>query len=75
MIIHLVRSTSHIFTSLFGQRPILFCIVRLDVAKSSQFYFQITDMCIRSGHMECQVEYIDYPDESKDLFYVEKSRI
>ena len=75
MIIHLVRFTWHIVTSLFGQRPILFCIARLDVAKSSQFYSQITDMCIRSGHMECQVECIDYPDESKDLFYVEKSRI
>uniref|UniRef100_A0A8R7PWY7 Agenet-like domain-containing protein n=1 Tax=Triticum urartu TaxID=4572 RepID=A0A8R7PWY7_TRIUA len=33
--------------------------------RGAWFRCKITDMCIRSGHMECQVEYIDYPDERR----------
>ncbi|KAG8051908.1 hypothetical protein GUJ93_ZPchr0001g32073 [Zizania palustris] len=36
--------------------------------RGAWFRCKIIDMDVRKGHMECQLEYIDYPDESKNLF-------
>ena len=73
MIIHLSNFvTSHLMRIHvlfnFGQMPFLHIYNEMayyPITKSFQFYIQISDMYIRNGHMDCQVEYMDYPEESE----------